>query len=82
MKAASGPKPDVRPSGNRGPWSGRAWCQARKEDMDNEQDEYEENEGCGVCEHNSAIRWWIAAIGLGLWACVGALGAIAWGVLR
>ena len=49
--------------------------------MDNEQDEYEEVD-CGVCEHNSAIRWWIAAIGLGLWACVGALGAIAWGVLR
>lgn len=50
--------------------------------MDNEQDEYEENEGCGVCEHNSAIRWWIAAMGLAAWAMVGALGAIAWGVLR
>lgn len=55
----------------------------RKGDMDNrEQDEYEENEGCGVCKHNSAIRWWIAAMGLAAWAMVGALGAIAWGVLR
>jgi hypothetical protein len=51
--------------------------------MDNEQEEIEElEEGCGVCEHNSAIRWWIAAMGLAAWAIVGALGAIAWGVLR
>jgi len=51
--------------------------------MDNEQDEQDEVEyGCAACEHNSAIRWWIAAMGLAAWAMVGALWVIAWGVLR
>ena len=47
-----------------------------------EQDQEEQENGCEVCEHNSAIRWWIAAMGLAAWAIVGALAAIAWGVLR
>ena len=70
MKAASGPKPDVRPSGNRGPWSGRAWCRARKEDMDNrEQDRH-------------PLHWQTACIAVGVWIAAGALAALAWGVLR
>ena len=53
-------------------------------DQDQEDQEEQEYvcEGCEVCEHNSAIRWWIAALGLAAWAMVGALAAIAWGVLR
>lgn len=73
MKAASGPKPDVRPSGNRGPWSGRAWCRAEKErDMRDEQGQDERH----------PLHWQTACIAVGVWIASGALVAMAWGVLR